>query len=69
MYAKAETKLNYIPKKYHKYRKLWNEQFGEKLADYVLWNYEIILELGTSPKFFPIYKLTKVEKQALKEFI
>jgi len=34
-----------------------------------LWNYEIDLKPGTSPKFFPTYKLTKIKKQALKEFI
>ena len=27
------------------------------------------MELGISLKFFPMYKLTKVEKQALKEFV
>ena len=69
MYAEAEKKFNYIPKRYHKYKKLWNEQFGKKLADYALWDYKIDLELKTSPKFFPIYKFIKVEKQALKEFV
>jgi len=48
---------------------LWNEQFGEKLADYALWDHEIDLELGKSPKFFPTYKPTETKKQALKEFV
>jgi len=68
-YAEVEKELSYIPKKYHKYKKLWNEQFGKRLIDYALWNYEISLEPEMSPKFFPIYKLTEVEKQALKEFV
>ena len=69
IYTETEKELSYILKRYHKYKKLWNEQFGKRLADYVLWDYEIDLEPGISPKFFPIYKLTKVEKQALREFV
>ena len=66
-----ETKktLNSIPKRYHKYKKLWNKQFSKRLADYALWNYKIKLEPEMSPKFFPTYKLTEKEKQALKEFV
>ena len=68
-YTEVEKELSYILKRYHKYKKLWNEQFGERLANHVLWDYEIDLELGISLKFFPMYKLTEVEKQALKEFV
>jgi len=68
-YAEVEKELNYILKRYCKYKKLWNEQFGERLADYALWDYKIDLELKMSLKFFPIYKLTKKEKQVLKEFV
>ena len=69
MYAEVEKELNYIPKRYHKYKKMWNKQFGKRLADHTLWNHEINLELEISLKFFPTYKLTKVKKQALKEFV
>ena len=69
MYAETKKTFDSIPKRYHKYRKLWNEQFGKRLADYALWDHEIDLEPRTSLKFFPTYKLTKVEKQALKEFV
>ena len=69
IYAETEKTLNSIPKRYHKYKKLWNEQFGKKLADHALWDYMINLELRINPKFFPMYKFTEVEKQALKEFI
>ena len=65
----TEKELSYIPKRYHKYKKLWSKQFGKKLIDYALWDYKVDLKLGTSLKFFPIYKLTKTEKQALKEFV
>ena len=62
IYTEVEKELNYIPKKYHKYKKLWNKQFGKRLADYTLWDHEIDLKPKTSLKFFPIYKLTKVKK-------
>jgi len=68
-YTEVEKELSYIPKRYHKYKKLWNEQFGKRLVDYALWDYKIDLEPGTNPKFFPMYKLTETEKQALKEFV
>jgi len=32
-------------------------------------DYKIELELGTSLRFFLIYKLTKIELVALKEFV
>jgi len=61
-YTEVEKELNYIPKRYHKYKKLWDKQFGKRLADYALWNHAVDLKLGISPKFFPIYKLTKTKK-------
>ena len=60
MYAEIKKKLDYILKRYHKYKKLTN---------YILWDYKIDLKPKTSLKFFPIYKLTKIKKQALKEFV
>ena len=41
----------------------------EKLLEYILWDYVIDLKLGTSLKFFLIYKLTNKESVILKEFI
>jgi len=69
MYTEVEKKLSYIPKKYHKYKKLWNKQFGKRLADYTLWDYKIDLKPGMNPRFFPTYKFTKTEKQVFKEFV
>ena len=57
-----QKKLSYIPKRYHKYKKLWNKQFGKKLAKHALWDYKIKLKPGTNPKFFPTYKFTKIKK-------
>ena len=69
MYAETEKELSYIPKRYHKYKRLWSKEFGERLVNYALWDYKIKLKLRISPKFFPTYKLTKIEKQAFKEFV
>ena len=61
MYKKAEKAIKYILKRYYKYKKLWNKQFGERLLEYILQDYAINLELGISPRFFLIYKLTEIE--------
>ena len=60
-YKEVKKAVNYIPKKYHKYKKLWNKQFGEKLLEYILWDYIIDLKLGISLRFYPIYKLIETE--------
>ena len=62
IYVETEKELSYILKKYHKYKKLWNKQFGERLADYILWDYKIELKLKMSLKFFFIYKLIETKK-------
>ena len=61
MYKKAKKAVEYILKKYYKYKKLWNKQFNKRLLKYILQDYIINLKLGISLRFFPIYKLTKVE--------
>ena len=60
-YEEAEKAIGYIPKRYYKYKKLWNKQFSKRLLKYVLQNYAINLKLEISLKFFPIYKLTEME--------
>ena len=60
--------MDYIPKRYYKFAKLWSLN-SKRLAEYVLWDYKIDLKLKTTPKFFPIYKLTEIENLALKKFI
>ena len=68
-YKEAKKTVNYIPKRYHRYKKLWNKQFGKKLLEYILWDYIINLKLKTSLRFYPIYKLMETEQQILKEFV
>jgi len=60
-YKETKKQVGYIPKRYYKYKKLWDEQFGEKLAEYTLWDYIVDLEPGTHLRFFLIYKLIKIE--------
>jgi hypothetical protein len=69
MYEKAKKAIRYILKRYYKYKKLWDKQFSKRLLKYALWDYIINLKLGISLRFYPIYKLTKVEQQAFKDFI
>jgi len=69
IYKETKRSLSYIPKRYHKYsKKLWLLE-SKKLSKHAAWDYKIELEERISPKFFPIYKLTKTELVALKEFV
>ena len=61
IYKKVEKAIGYVLKRYYKYKKLWNKQFSKRLLEYVLWDYVINLKLGTSLRFFLIYKLIKME--------
>ena len=61
VYEKTKKAINYILKRYYKYKKLWNKQFIKRLLEYTLQNYIIKLKLKMSLKFFSIYKLIKME--------
>ena len=61
IYKEAEKAIRYILKRYYKYKKLWDKQFGKRLLEYILQGYIINLKLGISFRFFLIYKLTKTE--------
>ena len=69
IYKGTKQGLSYVLKRYHKYGKKLQSLESEKLLKYIVWDYEIELELGISLRFFPIYKLTETESVALKEFI
>ena len=69
IYKETKWGLSHVLKRYYKYsRKLWSPE-SKKLLKYVVWDYKIELEPGTSLKFFLIYKLTKVKLVVLKEFV
>ena len=69
IYEETKQGLSYVLKRYYKYdKKLWSLE-SKKLLEYIVQDYKIELEPGTSLKFLLIYKLTKEELRALKEFI
>ena len=69
IYKEAKKAIRYVLKRYYKYKKLWNKQFSKRLSEYTPWDYAIDLKPGTSLRFYPIYKLTEVKQQALKDFV
>ena len=69
MYKEIKKGLDYVLKRYYKYgKKLWLLE-SEKLLKYIAQDYKIELEPRISLKFFLMYKLTKIELVALKEFV
>ena len=60
--------MDYILKRYYKFAKLWSLN-SERLIKYILQNYKIEFKLKTTLKFYPIYKLIKIENLALREFV
>ena len=61
IYKEAEKAIRYILKRYYKYKKLWNKQFGKRLLKYILQDYTINLKLEISLRFFLMYKLIKTK--------
>ena len=68
IYKEVKLKMDYIPKKYHKFAKLQSLD-NKRLAKYILQDYKIKLKLKTTLKFYLIYKLIKTKNLALKEFV
>ena len=68
IYEEIKLKMDYIPKKYYKFAKLWSLD-SKRLIKYILQNYKIKFKLKTVLKFYPIYKLMEIENLALQEFI
>ena len=69
MYKETKKELSYILKRYYKYNKKLQSLKSKKLLKYIVQDYKIELEPGTSLRFFLIYKLIKEKSRALKEFI
>ena len=69
IYKETKKGLSYILKRYYKYSKKLQLLESKKLLKYIAQDYKIELELETSLRFFLTYKFTKIELQALKEFI
>ena len=67
-YEETKLKLDYILKRYYKFAKLQSLD-SEKFIKYILQDYKIDLKPKIVLKFFLIYKLTKTENLALREFV
>ena len=58
-----------VPKKFHKYLKVFSKLESEKLPPRREWDHAIDLKPEFQPKRFPIYRLTPKERQELDKFI
>ena len=74
MWAKSTTiskKINFssIPEEYHEYTDVFSKSKAETLALHHPYDLQIDLEKDSHPPVETIYSLSKVEQEALKEFI
>ena len=60
--------MDYILKRYYKFTKLQSLD-SERLVKYTLQDYKIEFKLEITLKFYPTYKLIKIENLALREFV
>jgi len=68
--AKAEQPKNVeIPPKFHQYDKVFSDEEAQRLPKHQLWDHKIDLIPGMEMKKTTVYRLTPIEKVALKEYI
>ena len=66
----AETPdLSNVPSEYHKFANVFNKTKAEVLTPHYPYDLKINLEEGAQPPVGPIYSLSALEQEALKEFI
>jgi hypothetical protein len=58
-----------LPEQYHKYLLLFAPEQSEKLPEHRPYDHAINLTPGTEPKWGPVYRLSREEFEALKEYI
>ena len=63
-FKEAELKIDQVLKKYYKFAKLQGPN-SKRFAEYIPQDYKIKLKLGTTPKFFLVYKLMEIKNLAL----
>jgi len=70
MLAKAEQPKNVeIPPEFHQYGKVFSDEEAQRLPKHQLWDHKIDLIPGMEMKKTTVYRLTPIEKVALKEYI
>ena len=60
---------DYIPKEYHEFLPLFSEAVAKALPSHRPYDHKIPLREGFTPPFGPLYLLSKIELQALKEWL
>jgi len=68
--AKAEQPKNVeIPPEFRQYSKVFSDEEAQQLPKHQLWDHKIDLIPGMEMKKTTVYRLTPIEKVALKEYI
>ncbi|KAG5727057.1 hypothetical protein E4T56_gene20306 [Termitomyces sp. T112] len=67
--TKEQILSKVVPPKYHEFADMFSEGSAKELPPHCSYNHKIDLEEGTSPPFGKIYNMSKVELQALKEYL
>ena len=65
----AEEILLRLPKRYHHFRKLFDGQIAKELPKHRPCDHAIEILPGTTPPWGPVYALSEVELQALREYL
>ena len=61
--------MDSIPLQYHKYKKLFNEQFETGILRYNKWDHEIFLMEKKILRFYKIYNLNETELKKLRAYL
>jgi hypothetical protein len=65
----SDADLSAIPEDYHDFADVFNKQKANKLAEHRPYDLRINIDDGSVPPIGPIYSLSAIELQALREFI
>ena len=58
-----------VPRRFHKYLKVFEKKDSERMPMKKVWNHAIDLREGFVPKKSKIYPLLRVEKEKVQEFV
>jgi hypothetical protein len=61
--------LSAIPEEYHEFASVFSKKEADKLPEHRHYDHTIPLQEGTAPPFGPVYPLSKVELDVLKDYI
>ena len=67
--AEKPIDLTGVPKEYHDFADVFSEVKANKLPPHRPYDLKINIEEGSTPPLGPIYSLSKIELEALQEFL